>query len=102
MPEADAPAPGESTFTHHPGDPWDVETELNVGAVLHVELRPAGGYRWSLVECSDPAVAVISGSVHDDGTARAAVLALSVGRVHLSATTLHTGDRFRPPTRMWR
>jgi len=70
--------------------------------VLIVKLVPAGGYRWSTIEVSDVALADVSTDVDADGVARATVTALRTGEVILSATTLHTGDRFGPPTRRWR
>ena len=89
-------------FVHRPGDAWAVQAQMAVGRRLELELHPAGGYRWSAVECSDPNVASIAGSVDAGGTARFTVSALQSGTVVLSATTAHTGDRFGPQTRIWR
>ena len=96
--------PTTPVFVHRPGDAWEAEAELAVGAVLAVELHPAGGYRWSPVVSSDDAVARVSGAVdvdEADGVVRLAVLGRAAGSAELSATTEHFGDRFGPPTRRW-
>ena len=87
---------------HRPGDAWEAQSRLAVGQRLVLELHPAGGYRWSAVECSDPLVASVAGSVDAGGIARFTVSAHRPGSAVLSATTAHTGDRFGPPTRIWR
>lgn len=89
-------------FVHRPGDAWEAQSRLAVGQCLVLELHPAGGYRWSTVECSDPLVASVAGSVDADGIARFTVSAHRPGAAVLSATTAHTGDRFGPQTRIWR
>jgi hypothetical protein len=100
--ESSAGESRQPSFTHRPGDAWEAEAELRVGGTLALTLLPAGGYRWSTVESSDPASAVVSGPVDDGGATHATVTALRAGEVILSATTSHTGDRFGPPTRRWR
>lgn len=77
------------------------EALLRTGDVLRVELYPAGGYRWSAVRSSDPALAQPVGEVDASGVARFAVYALAPGSVVLSATTEHVGDPFGPPARRW-
>jgi hypothetical protein len=93
---------GESSFVHRPGDAWEVEASVRAGGILAVELIPAGGYRWTAIESSDPATATASTEVGTDGVVTATVSAMRTGDVTLSATTSHTGDRFGPPTRIWR
>lgn len=89
-------------FVHRPGDAWQAQSQIAVGLDLALELHPAGGYRWSAVECSDPLVASVAGSVDAGGVARFTVSAHRPGIVVLSATTAHTGDRFGPQIRIWR
>jgi hypothetical protein len=93
--------PPSRTLVHHPGDPWEADADLVVGAVLAVRLHPAGGYRWSPITTTDSTVATVSGAVDEDGAARFTVRALRPGRTELAATTEHRGDRFGPPTRRW-
>jgi hypothetical protein len=96
-------AAGEASFVHRPGDPWSVRRRLRVGSSLEIELVPAGGYRWwSDVQSSDAQAAEVTGAVGEDGVLRAVVSAHRAAVVTLSATTSHTGDRFGPPTRIWR
>ena len=94
----------ESLFVHSPGDSWEAERSLSVGDVLHLRLIRSGGYRWSAVASSDPHIATVvtEPSATADGNASATVSALQPGTATLTATTLHTGDRFGPPTRLWR
>jgi hypothetical protein len=100
---APEPSPQEGpTFIHRPADAWEAELTVRVGQVLSVRLTPAGGYHWSLLEGSDAALIELSTDVDAAGVATATVRATAVGRVELRATTSHTGDRFGPPTRMWR
>ena len=89
-------------FVHRPGDAWSAQRRLRVGSALRIELIPAGGYRWSDMESSDPQAADATGVVGADGVLRAEVSARRAGVVMPSATTSHTGDRFGPPTRIWR
>lgn len=93
--------PSTIDFVHEPGDPWSVTRTLPLGTVLRVELRPAGGYRWSGIEASEPGVLLVEGTVDEDGTARSTITALRTGQVVLAATTQFQGDRFGPPTRRW-
>jgi hypothetical protein len=95
-------AAGQAPFVHRPEDPWSVQRRLRVGSSLEIELVPAGGYRWSDVQSSDAQAADVSGAVGEDGVLRAVVSARRAAVVTLSATTSHTGDRFGPPTRIWR
>lgn len=90
-----------STFAHRPGDPWNASVELPVGAVLRIELHPAGGYRWSDIESSDSDVLGLDGAVDTGGVARFTVTASRPGQAVLTATTQFQGDRFGPPTRRW-
>lgn len=93
---------GVVSFEHHPGDPWSAEICLVVGARLRITLMPARGYRWTVVESSDPAVGeVTSNAVQPDGAATASVNAAGPGQAILRATTTFAGDRFGPPTRLW-
>ena len=75
--------------------------ELPVGAVLHIELHPAGGYRWSDIESSDSDVLGLGGVVDTDGAARFTARASRPGQAVLTATTQFQGDRFGPPARRW-
>lgn len=90
-----------STFVHRPGDAWDVARQLSAGAVLRIELHPAGGYRWSDIESSDADVLSVVGAVDTDGVARFDVTAGRGGQAVLTATTQFQGDRFGPPIRRW-
>jgi hypothetical protein len=95
-------AAAAAAFVHRPGDSWDVRRRLRAGSCLEIELIPAGGYQWSEVQSSDAQAADVRYVVGEDGVLRAVVSAHRVARVTLSATTSHTGDRFGPPTRIWR
>jgi hypothetical protein len=98
------PCPGGTvTFVHHPGDPWSAHLCLRAGARLELTLLAARGYRWTIVESSDPAAATVTGGViRPDGAAEATLQARRAGTVELTATTSFTGDPFGPPTRLWR
>jgi len=90
-------------FVHHPGDPLSAHLSLSVGAQLKITLLAARGYRWTIVESTDPAAAAVTGSVtQPDGAAEATVQARGAGTVELSASTSFTADPFGPPTRLWR
>src|SRR5579859_2964079 len=93
---------GLVSFVHHPGDPWSADVCVAVGARLRITLRPARGYRWTVVKSTDPAVAAVTSSVVEPGgTATATVHAVGEGSVILRATTAFTGDPYGPPTRLW-
>lgn len=97
------PSPHEGpTFIHRLADPWEAEFTVRIGEVLSVRLLPAGGYHWSLLEGSDDELIDLCTDVNAVGVATATVHAKAAGTVELRATTSHTGDRFGPPTRMWR
>ncbi|NUP47913.1 MAG: hypothetical protein HOW97_11465 [Catenulispora sp.] len=93
--------PSTIDFVHEPGDPWTVTQTLPLGTVVRVELRPAGGYRWSGIEASEPGVLLVEGTVDDDGAAHFTITTVRTGQVVLAATTRFQGDRFGPPTRRW-
>ncbi|GAA1956999.1 hypothetical protein [Catenulispora subtropica] len=96
------PEPPEvTTFVHRPGDPWEVSVRAAQGTALRIELYPAGGYRWSGIDSSDPDVLGLDGGVDGEGVARFTGVALHAGQTVLVATTQFQGDRFGPPARRW-
>ncbi len=103
MSSSGPPVSDEQRFVHEPGDAMEAEARLAVGGMLSIELRPAGGYRFSQIECSDPLVAeIVEISAEDEPVAQAVIVGRRAGTVTLRATTWFTGDRFGPPTRLWR
>jgi hypothetical protein len=90
-------------FVHHPGDPFAATATATAGTVLQVRLEPAGGYRWTTVTSTDPAIAQVTATgVETSGTATATVTLRAPGTTALTATTSYQPDPHGPPTRLWR
>jgi hypothetical protein len=74
---------------------------VRAGAELIITLRESPGYAWSAVESMSPRVVTVSRSSHG-ASATATARATHAGMAELRWTSQFTGDRFGPPTRLWR
>jgi hypothetical protein len=90
------------TLVHHLGDPLPDELTLPLGGEFTVTLHGTPAYAWTPVATSDPGTVALTTSGVTDGTATATARALRPGAATLQATATFTGDRFGPPTRLWR
>ena len=69
--------------------------------IVPITLRESPGYAWSAVGSLSPHVVTVSRSGHG-ATVTATARATRAGTAELRWTSQFTGDRFGPPTRLWR
>jgi hypothetical protein len=74
---------------------------VRAGAELIITLRQSPGYAWSAVASLSPHVVTMSRSGHG-ATVTATARAKHAGKAELRWTSSFTGDRFGPPTLLWR